>query len=131
MKTAMELNHDAWECEILQDRLEEEQRQRVMEQGRSDKEKRMLEYKIQIANTYAGHLQDQLRRCRKPYKKHLIAMMPMALAVIVLILVQAFCNVNSSVLSTIATALFMGLSWCAATVWERTRSRKGGNRHDH
>jgi predicted exporter len=103
----------------------------MMDKGRTDKEKERLLDQLMAASTYARYLREQLNWCRKPYKKHLLAMVPMALAVIVLILVQAFCNVNSSVLSSIATALFMGLSWCAATVWERTRSRKGGNRHDH
>ena len=39
MKTAMETMNDVWECEILQDLLEEEQRQRMMDKGRTDKEK--------------------------------------------------------------------------------------------
>ena len=131
MKTAMELNHDAWECEILQDRLEEEQRQRVMDKGRTDKEKRSLEHKLKVYGADIQHLREELRRCKKPYKKHLVAMLPMALAVIVLILVQIFTNVNPSIIYPVATALFMGLAWCAATVWERTRNRKGGNRHDY
>lgn len=131
MKTAMETMNDVWECEILQDLLEEEQRQRMMDKGRTDKEKERLLNQLMAANTYARYLREQLNWCRKPYKKHLLAMVPMAVAVIVLILVQAFANVNPSVIYPFATALFMGLAWCAATVWERTRNSKGGNRHDH
>lgn len=122
MKTAMELNQDVWECEILQDQLEEEQRQRMMDKGRTDKEKRSLEHKLKVYGADIQYLREELRRCKKPYKKHLIAMMPMALAVIVLTLVQIFTNVNPSIIYPVATVLFMGLTWCAATVWERSRN---------
>lgn len=131
MKTAMELNQDAWECDILQDKIYEEQRQRVMEKGQSDKAMRNLERKLCVYSADIQYLRDELRRCKKPYRKHLIAMVPMALAIIVLITVQSFAHVSPTVLHPIATALFMGLAWCAATVWERIRNRKGGFRHDH
>jgi hypothetical protein len=131
MKTAMETMNDVWECEILQDKLYEEQRQRVMDQGRREKEKRTLEHKLRVYGADIQYLRDELRRCKKPYRNHLLAMVPMALTVIALILLQRFANISPSFIYPIATMLFMGLAWCAATVWERTRNRKGGNRHDH
>ena len=131
MKTAMETMNDVWECEILQDLLEEEQRQRMMDKGRADKEKRTLEHKLRVYGADIQYLRDELRRCKKPYRKHLIAMAPMSLAVIALILLQRFANISPSVIYPFATALFMGLAWCAATVWERIRNCKGGQRRDH
>ena len=130
MKTTMEFNQDAWECEILQEKLYEEQRQRVMDKGRSDKEKRSLERKLCVYSADIQYLRDELRRCKKPYRKHMIAMVPMIFGVIVLILVQSFAHVSPTVLYPIATALFMGLAWCAGIVWERIRNRKGGFRHE-
>lgn len=131
MKTAMESMNDVWECEILQDLLEEEQRQRMMDKGRTDKEKRTLEHKLRVYGADIQYLRDELRRCKKPYRNHLLAMVPMALTVIALILLQRFANISPSFIYPIATMLFMGLAWCAATVWERTRNRKGGQRRDH
>lgn len=109
------------DCEKLQKMLEDEQVQHLVDRQKADAENKELLDVIDTLlkmNSLQKAAEDQRRQRSVRY---LIAIVPMMLVITVMTMLQNGGIVGEYLTSTIVWLMIVGITFCAAVIWERIK----------